>query len=325
MPERYRPIDARISPRFAGIRTFMRLPHNTDVANADFAFLGIPFDTGTTFRPGARFGPVAIREMSTLLKPYNQVLDIDVFEWCSGIDLGDVDMVSGYIEDTFTAIENTLRPVAEAGAVPICLGGDHSITLAELRAVAGVHGPVALIHMDAHSDTGDLYFGKKYNHGTPFRRAIEEGLLVPEASTQFGIRGTLYSRDDLAAAERLGLRCIPAHMVRQLGFAAVVEEVRDRAGDRPYSFHLTWISSIRPMPRELAHPKWQASPAQKSWTSSDNLSACAWWDVTLLRCCRRKTTDRSQRHSRPQWRSNLRVWSHVARQCSRNGHDNGIV
>lgn len=243
MSEHYQPIDARVSPRFAGIRTFMRLPHNQDAEHADFAFVGIPFDTATTFRPGARFGPVAIREMSTLLKPYNQVLDIDVFEHCSGIDWGDVDVISGYIEDTYTAIEEAFKPIAEAGAVPIGLGGDHSITLAELRAIAAVYGPVALVHFDAHTDTGDLYFGKLYNHGTPFRRAVEEGLIVPEASTQFGIRGTLYSRDDIAAAERLGLRSIPAHKVRQMGFEALLEEIRGRAGDRPtfISFDLDFV------------------------------------------------------------------------------------
>jgi agmatinase len=150
---RYGPVDASQSPRFVGVRTFMRLPHVTDLADVDVAILGIPFDTGATFRVGARFGPSAVREASALLRPYNPGQDVNIPARLSVVDAGDVAVAPGFIEDSYERIEARLRPILEAGVTPISIGGDHSITLAELRAVAAVHGPVGLVQYDAHADT----------------------------------------------------------------------------------------------------------------------------------------------------------------------------
>ena len=151
--KKYRPIDSLASPRFCGIRTFMRLPHVSTVEDADFAVIGVPFDTGVTFRAGARFAPEAIRSNSVILKPYNIALGIDIFNYCSGYDYGDLPIVPGFIEDSYEMIEKGLLPLLDQGIIPVLLGGDHSITLAELRSVAKKHGPVALIQFDSHTDT----------------------------------------------------------------------------------------------------------------------------------------------------------------------------
>ena len=185
------PVNSLASPRFCGVRTFQRLPHSADCSGNDFAVLGVPFDTATSYRPGCRFGPAAIRDASSILKSYHSVLDVDIFEHCQGVDAGDVDIIPGYLDESFERIEAAVAGVLDAGAVPVIMGGDHSITLPELRAVAKRHGPVALLHFDAHSDTGDDFFGKPYTHGTTFHWAIEEGLILPEQSTQAGIRGPL--------------------------------------------------------------------------------------------------------------------------------------
>ena len=147
MPD-YRPVDPRKSPRFAGIKTFMRLPHIETTEGIDFAVVGVPFDTGASYRVGARFGPEAIRSVSALLRHYNQVLDVGIFDHCSGVDYGDLPVNPGYTEDSYEMIEEGLKPLLDAGVVPIMLGGDHSVTLPELRAVAKKYGPVALIHFD---------------------------------------------------------------------------------------------------------------------------------------------------------------------------------
>src|SRR3954471_11583771 len=188
----HRPLDAREIPRFAGVRTFMRAPHTTDLAGVDAAVYGIPFDTATTYRTGARFGPEAIRSASVLLRPYNPLLEVDVVERLSIVDYGDAPTVPGYHERTLEQIDDFLRPVHEAGVTPLCLGGDHSMVLAELRAAAAVHGPLALVHLDAHADVWEQYFGARHFHGTVFKRAAEEGLIDPAASVQAGMRGTLY-------------------------------------------------------------------------------------------------------------------------------------
>ena len=168
------PVNSLASPRFCGVRTFQRLPYSADCSGNDFAVLGVPFDTATSYRPGCRFGPAAIRDASSILKSYHSVLDVDIFEHCQGVDAGDVDIIPGYLDESFERIEAAVAGVLDAGAVPVIMGGDHSITLPELRAVAKRHGPVALLHFDAHSDTGDDFFGKPYNHGTTFHWAIEE-------------------------------------------------------------------------------------------------------------------------------------------------------
>lgn len=227
---KYVPLNSLEIPRFAEIKTFMRLPNIKTVEDIDYAVIGVPFDTASTYRTGSRFGPSAVREISSLIKPYNVPLDINVVDWLSGVDFGDIPVVPGYIEDTYARIEAGLTPIVNAGVVPICLGGDHSITLGELRAVAKEHGPVALVHFDAHFDTLDSYFGNKYNHGTVFKRALEEGLIDVEHSIQIGMRGSFYSREDLTGSEDLGFKVITTFEMRKLGLPEVMRQVRERVG-----------------------------------------------------------------------------------------------
>jgi len=230
----YRPVDARTSPRFAGIRTFARLPHvREDLAGVDAAVLGFPFDTATSFRPGARFGPEAIRSASALLRPYHAHHDVDVFETLACVDAGDVLVAPGDTVETYARARQGLDAVVEAGAFPLVLGGDHSITLAELRALAPVYGPLALVHLDAHSDTWDSYFGQPYFHGTTFRRAVEERLIEPAYSVQAGLRGPLYAAEDLEEPRRLGFTVLTADEMRSVGPAGYGRLVRERVGERP--------------------------------------------------------------------------------------------
>ena len=229
---KYVPINSLEVPRFAEIKTFMRLPNVKTVEDGDYVVVGIPFDTGSTFRTGSRFGPSAIRDISSLIKPYNVPQDINVTDWLSGVDYGDVPVVPGYIEETYRRIEETLDPIVQAGVIPICLGGDHSITLGELRAVAKEHGPVALVHYDAHFDTMDTYFGFKYNHGTMFRRALEEGLIDVKHSIQVGMRGTFYSAKDLEGSKELGYKVITAFEMKEMGIPEVIRQINERVGDK---------------------------------------------------------------------------------------------
>lgn len=219
-------VDSLNSPRFSGIKTFMRLPHSRELANVDFAVIGIPFDTGCSFATGSRFGPQSIREASSILKPYNPVIDVNVFETCSGIDYGDFTIVPGYIEDSFERIEKEMDVLVENNVIPVCLGGDHSITLPELRALAKKYGPMALVHFDSHSDTGDLFFGQPYNHGTTFRRAIEENLIIPDKSLQIGLRGPLYSADQFDYAKSHGMQIFTNWDIREQGFDAVIDAIK---------------------------------------------------------------------------------------------------
>ena len=229
----YRLLDARIYPRFAGVRTFMRLPHVTDLAGVDAAVYGIPFDTAVTYRPGARFGPEAIRSVSALLRAYHSGFDIDLCERLSMIDYGDLPVAPGDTEGTYRRVQEALAPVFESGAFPLALGGDHSVTLAELRVVAQRHGRVALVHLDAHGDTWDVYFDQRYFHGTTFLRAVEEGLIDAAASVQAGMRGPLWQASDIEDARGLGFHVIPSEELRALGANAYGELVRERIGDRP--------------------------------------------------------------------------------------------
>ncbi|MDI3339149.1 MAG: agmatinase [Sphaerobacter sp.] len=230
---RYAPVNAFESPRFSGIRTFARLPHVRDLAGVDVAVCGIPFDTGTSYRTGARFGPAAVREMSAMLRLYNPSLDVNVYDHLSVVDYGDLPTVPGYIEDTYARVEAGLAPILAAGVIPIAIGGDHSITLAELRAVARRYGPVGFIQFDSHADTWDEYFGRKYNHGTPFRRAVEEGLIDTARAIQVGMRGSLYGPEDLAQSRALGFELWTTDDVRREGLAAVLAAIRQRVGSGP--------------------------------------------------------------------------------------------
>jgi agmatinase len=232
-PPHHRPLDARVIPRFAGIRTFMREPHTTDLAGVDAAVYGIPFDTATTYRTGTRFGPEAIRSASALLRPYNPALDVNVVETLSIVDYGDLPVSPGDTERTYGQIEEGLAPLVEAGVFPLALGGDHSITLAELRVVAGKHGPLSLVQLDAHGDTWDEYFGQRYFHGTTFKRAVEEKLIDPAASVQAGLRGSLFADGDLEEAREMGFAVIPCDQLRTLGPGGYASTVATRAGKRP--------------------------------------------------------------------------------------------
>jgi agmatinase len=222
-----------VIPRFAGIRTFMRAPHVTDLAGVDAVVYGIPFDTATSYRTGPRFGPEAIRSASGLLRPYNPALDVHVVDRLSIVDYGDVPVSPGDTERTYGQIEEALAPIVAAGAFPLALGGDHSITLAELRALARAHGPMALVQLDSHGDVWEAYFGQRYFHGTTFKRAVEEGLLEPRASVQAGMRGSLYGAEDIAVARDLGFTVLSTDELRALGPEQYGELVRSTVGERP--------------------------------------------------------------------------------------------
>jgi agmatinase len=245
----YRPIDAQVIPRFAGIRTFMRLPHVTELESVDAAAIGIPFDTGTSFRSGARFGPEAIRSASALLRPFHPTFGLELLEAVSTVDYGDLPIAPGDTEGTFRRIEEALAPVVDTGVFPLVMGGDHSITLPELRALARVHGQLALVHLDSHTDTWEAYFDQRYFHGTTFKRAVEEGLLDPQASVQAGIRGSLYAASDLDGARELGFRVIQSEELRSLGPEGFSAAVRERIGSRPVflSFDIDFLDpSVAP-------------------------------------------------------------------------------
>ena len=229
--EKYEPIDPMQFPRFEGIKTFMRLQHLRTTEGIDFAIVGVPWDGGAGFRTGQRSGPDAIRMASALLRPYNYELDVKLYDHCRGVDYGDLPVVPGYIEDTNERIENELYPLVDAGVIPLLLGGDHSITLPELRAIAKVHGPVALIHFDSHPDTNDEYNGRPYSNGTPFQRAVEENLLVLEHSIQVGMRGSVYNKNYYDHPRSLGFDLITMEEVREIGLSKVIERIRDRVGN----------------------------------------------------------------------------------------------
>ena len=219
-------------PRFEGIRTFMRLPHTNNLNNVDFLIAGIPFDTGATFRVGARFGPSGIRDNSLLLRPYNPAQDIEVFKYCSGIDYGDIPIVPGYLPESHKLIEKETASLIQPNIVPIFMGGDHSISLPILRSVKKKHGPVGLIHFDAHSDLWHGYYDNKDTHGTPFRRAIEENLIDPSISCQIGLRGPLYDKNDFSMSKDAGLLSITGPELHSMGIQKALSLVKNRIGNK---------------------------------------------------------------------------------------------
>jgi len=230
---RYGPPDALTSPRYSGVKTFARCPLVDDPEGVDVAVLGIPFDTATTNRPGARFGPEAIRSASIALRPYNPVQETQVFGALSIADLGDVPVTPGNAERTVAQIAEALEPIARAGARTLCLGGDHLVVLGELRAHAAVHGPLGLVLLDAHADVWDTYVGERYYHGSPFRRALEEGLLDPGRSLLAGMRGPVYGPDDAAMPSELGFEAILGEELVGLTPEAYGARVRARVGEGP--------------------------------------------------------------------------------------------
>jgi agmatinase len=227
------PVDATVVPRYAGPATFARLPRLDEVATADAAVLGVPFDSGVSYRPGARFGPSHIRESSRLLRPYNPALQTEPFGRQQVADAGDLAVNPFNLDEAITTIESGARALLERARLVLTLGGDHTIALPLLRAVAARHGPVAVVHFDAHLDTWDTYFGAAYTHGTPFRRAAEEGLLDAGACLHVGTRGSLYSGLDLTEDAGLGFAVIAAPEADDLGVRGMAERIAERVAGRP--------------------------------------------------------------------------------------------
>lgn len=228
------PASGMVMPRFSGIATFMRLPYAADPAAVDIGLIGVPWDGGTTNRPGARHGPRAIRDQSSLMRRIHPVTRTAPYQLARVADLGDVPVNPCDIADTLAQIEKFFRRIKAAGAVPLSAGGDHLVTLPIMRAIADPGRPFGMVHFDAHSDTWDRYFGDfKYTHGTPFRRAIEEGLLDPRRTVQIGIRGSLYAADDLDWALAQGIRVITIEEYFRLGPEKVVAEARRVVGNGP--------------------------------------------------------------------------------------------
>src|SRR3954447_23013694 len=227
------PVDSSRVPRYAGPATFARLPRLDEVGAADVAVVGVPFDTGVSYRPGARFGGNAIREASRLLRPYNPAQDASPFALAQVADAGDIAANPFDINEAVETIEGAADELLGTGARLMTLGGDHTIALPLLRAVARKHGPVALLHFDAHLDTWDTYFGAEYTHGTPFRRAVEEGILDTSALSHVGTRGPLYGKQDLEEDRRLGFGIVTSGDVMRRGVAETVDVLRQRIGNRP--------------------------------------------------------------------------------------------
>jgi agmatinase len=227
-------VDARAVPRYAGIGTFARLPQRHEVGDYDIAVVGVPFDSGVTYRPGARFGPAAIRQASRLLKPYHPALDVAPFATAQVVDAGDIAAnpfdIDAAVDEIRAGILGLLtRPEQRV----VLLGGDHTIALPALQAMNEVHGPVALVHFDAHLDTWDTYFGAPCTHGSPFRRASEQGLLVKDHSAHVGIRGSLYDRADLLEDAELGFTAVHCRDIDRIGVDGVIERVLARVGEHP--------------------------------------------------------------------------------------------
>ncbi|WP_067669721.1 agmatinase [Nocardia miyunensis] len=227
------PVDATTVPRFGGPATFARLPRIDEVGAADVAIVGVPFDSGVSYRPGARFGPGHVRASSKLLRPYNPAVGVAPFDSLQVCDAGDLACNPFDIAAAIAEIESGADALTGSGARLLTIGGDHTIALPLLRSAARRHGPVAVVHFDAHLDTWDTYFGASHTHGTPFRRASEEGLIDREASMHIGIRGPLYGEGDLAADSGLGFTAVTSPEIEIDGIAAAVERMRARIGDRP--------------------------------------------------------------------------------------------
>jgi agmatinase len=229
------PVDALEYARFTGVPTFMRLPNITQPEELDIAIIGVPFDGGTTYRPGPRFGPRNVRVQSAIIRPWNPVLKVNPFAKYRVADFGDLPVNPLSIEDTFSRIEKGLARVLEGDARTVCVGGDHSISLPILRAVAKKHGgPVCLIQFDAHNDLWDEYFGSKYSHGTPFRRAFEEGLLQDGGVLQVGLRGQVYGEDDFDFAHAHKVRMVTAEEFHAKGMAPVLRHMKAFRGKPVY-------------------------------------------------------------------------------------------
>ncbi|WP_029145363.1 agmatinase [Microbacterium luticocti] len=227
------PADASKTPRYAGLSTFARLPRLEDVGDVDIAVVGIPFDTGVSFRPGARFGPEHVRASSRLLRPYNPAQDFSGWEAVQVADAGDIAVNPFHIHEAVDAIAEAATDLGSRVDRILTIGGDHTIAYPLLKAISAKHGPVAVVHFDAHLDTWDTYFDEPITHGTPFRRASEEGFLDRTASVHVGTRGPLYGKGDLEDDERLGFSIITSEYVEENGIPAALDRLRRRIGDKP--------------------------------------------------------------------------------------------
>ena len=225
-------VDNTRIPRFAGPPTFAQLPRIDEVDSTNVAVVGIPFDAGVSYRPGARFGPAHIRAASKLLRPYNPAVDISPFAVQQVVDAGDIAANPFSLEEAVTGIEHAARGLRERAERLLVLGGDHTVALPLLRAL-GSDQPIAVVHFDAHLDTWDSYFGAAYTHGTPFRRASEEGLLDTSACVHVGTRGPLYGAHDLVDDKELGFAVVPSTEIDALGAIGVADRIRARVGERP--------------------------------------------------------------------------------------------
>lgn len=226
-------IDATKVPRYGGISTFARLPQIDEVSDVDVAVVGVPFDTGVSYRPGARFGPSHVRESSRLLRPYNPAGDASPFAAQQVVDAGDIPANPFDIAEAIAMIEHGSRDLHERAGRIVTIGGDHTIALPLLRTMHAKHGPISVVHFDAHLDTWDSYFGADYTHGTPFRRASEEGLIDREGSMHVGIRGPLYSKKDLDDDKSLGFEIFSSIEFEDIGAGGAIERIRERVANRP--------------------------------------------------------------------------------------------
>jgi agmatinase len=225
------PADETEAPRIAGVTTFLRLPHRTQYEGVDVAVVGLPFDTGLAVRTGARFGPRAVREASLTLHPaFNPAQRVAVFDRLSVVDAGDARIVAGFTDRSLASIEETLLPLYEAGGSPLGVGGDHTVTLGELRAAAQRHGPLALLHFGAHTDALDADAGQSHHHSTVVRRAVEEGVVDPTRSTLMGMRGGLDVPDEYDQVRALGFTVVPWDDLAQLGTGMVAAAAEKATG-----------------------------------------------------------------------------------------------
>ena len=225
--------DFSVIPRFASPPTFAGLPRADEVTDYEIGIVGIPFDSGVTYRPGARFGPGHIRAGSRLLRPYNPDLDTRPFERVQVADLGDVGVTPFSIDTAMAQWQAQFEAMAERSRRLLVLGGDHTVTLPVLRTLARRHGPISVVHFDAHLDTWDTYFGSELHHGTPFRRAAEEGLLDPEGCAHVGTRGSVYGASDLFDDKAFGFATTRSEEIQQVGILGVIEALQARTAGRP--------------------------------------------------------------------------------------------
>jgi len=259
-------VDATQMPRYGGIATFALLPQISEVTDVDVAIVGVPFDSGVSYRPGARFGPSHVREASRLLRPYNPEANVSPFATQQVVDAGDIAANPFDIEEAISSIHKSYDQLSERAKKIVTFGGDLTITLPILRSLKAKHGPISVVHFDAHLDTWDSYFGADYTHGTTFRRASEEGLLDPEGCMHIGIRGPLYAAKDLTDDKALGFQIFSSVEFQDLGVNAAIEKMKRRVGNRPLYISID-IDVLDP-----AHAPGTGTPEAGGLTSRELLS-----------------------------------------------------